>query len=277
MGLRRIAIVLTAIAMISALFAGTGGAVTFGEPDDWEHPFVGLVYFEITSGVFRCSGTLIAPTVVLTAGHCTEEFGEASTRSWVTFDEEVVIPDHVLQLPDDEFGDWLDGQDNFIKGTGVPHPLYDDYSAFPLVYDIGVVVLEEPVTHLGFGRLPDGNMLDGLRGQAKRDFHVVGYGLQGLVNPFFGADRARYKADVRLVETKSAFTAKGLASAKFTNNPGGGTGGSCFGDSGGPVFRSDDVIVAIVAFGFTPCIGVDYQYRVDIDDSLSFLAQFMNT
>lgn len=272
-----ISIVLTVLlAMIGLVPAG---AVTFGEPDEGEHPYVGLVYLETPDGIFRCSGALIDAHVVLTAGHCTETAGVVNSRTWVTFDEEVVIPDDVLELPDPEFGDWLDTNPAFIAGQAVPHPLYDDYSQFPLIYDIGVVVLEEAVTDLGYAGLPSGNVLDGLKGKAKRDFHVVGYGLQGFINPFFGAERARYKGDVRLIETNSNSTAAGLASAKFTNNPGNGNGpgGSCFGDSGGPVFTADDTVVAVVAWGITPCIGVDYQYRVDTADSLAFLHSVLDS
>jgi len=67
-------------------------------------------------------------------------------------------------------------------------------------------------------------------------------------------------------------------SAKFTNNPGGGngSGGTCFGDSGGPLFHGDsNVVGAVVSWGITPCIGVDYQFRVDTPTALDFLSQFL--
>jgi hypothetical protein len=233
-----------------AAAAGPAGAVTFGQPDDGEHPNVGLVYFELPDGVFRCSGTLIAPTVVLTAGHCTASEGQPNLRTWVTFDERVDIPDDVLELPDDEFGDWLTTQPNFITGTAVPHPRFDDFAQFPAIFDIGAVVLDEAVVEIAPARLPRANLLDGLRGQERSNFTVVGYGLQGVINPFFGAERARYKGDVRLIEVQSAFT--GLASAKFSNNPGRRSGGSCFGDSGGPVFHGSDTVAALVSWASRP-------------------------
>jgi secreted trypsin-like serine protease len=50
------------------------------------------------------------------------------------------------------------------------------------------------------------------------------------------------------------------------------TGGTCFGDSGGPVFYQDsNVIVAVVSWGQTPCIGVDYQFRTDIKTTQDFV------
>ena len=269
---RTVFVVLVVTGLLTAV-AGSAFGVTFGQPDGDDHPFVGLVYLETSDGVFRCSGTLVAPDVVLTAGHCTETAGVVNTRTWVTFDEEVVIPDEVLVLPDDEFGDWLDTQANFIKGQAVPHPQFDDFAQFPLIFDIGAVVLEEAQNGIGLAALPSSDVLGSLKGRDKTDFHVVGYGLQGFINPFFGSERARYRGDVRLIEVKSNWTGKGLASAKFTNNPGNGsgTGGSCFGDSGGPVFHGDDTVVAVVSFGNTPCIGVDFQYRVDTADSIAFI------
>ena len=48
-------------------------AVTDGELDGEGHPYVGLMVADDANGnpLFRCSGALIAPTVFLTAGHCT--------------------------------------------------------------------------------------------------------------------------------------------------------------------------------------------------------------
>lgn len=66
------------------------------------------------------------------------------------------------------------------------------------------------------------------------------------------------------------------SSAKFTNNPGGNGGGTCFGDSGGPVFYQDTPIIgAIVSFGNTPCIGVDYQFRIDTAIALDFIRPYL--
>jgi hypothetical protein len=258
------------------LIVTPASAITFGVPDAGEHPYVGLIYFETPSGIFRCSGTLMSPTVVLTAGHCTSEEGQVNSRTWVTFDEVVDIPDDILELPDDEFGDWLDTQSNFISGQAIPHPLYNDFAEFPATFDVGVVILSESVTMSTYGELPELNYLEQFtRGQGRKanTFEAVGYGRQGVIRPFVETIRARYKTDVRLIELNSNSNA-GM-SAKFTNNPGQG-GGTCFGDSGGPVFYNNtNVVVAVVSWGITPCIGVDYQFRVDTALALDFLDLYL--
>jgi len=273
---RRVAVSVVAIAaMLSGATAAT--AATFGEPDNGEHPFVGLIYFETPDGIFRCSGTLMSPDVVLTAGHCTESAGGVvNSRTWVSFTEQIVIPDDILALPDDEFAAYLDARGDFISGQAVPHPDYADFADFPRTFDVGLVLLDEPVAMATYGALPPRGLLETLSGRDKSGFTVVGYGLQGFINPFFGEERARYKGDVRLVELNS--TSNAGHSAKFTNNPGNGngSGGSCFGDSGGPVLRSDNVVVAVVSWGITPCIGVDYQFRIDTAIALDFVGPYLS-
>jgi hypothetical protein len=264
------------VAMVLVGAALPAWGVTFGEPDGEDHPNVGLLYFQVADGdVYRCSGTLIAPKVLLTAAHCTADGGVHTQASWVTFAPEVHIDDWALGLSGPEFADYLNSRDDFVTGEGVPHPGYDDFASWPDTFDIGVVLLDRSVPEVVPAGLPELGLLESLPADQRDGFTVVGYGLQGVLTPFYSGERTRYRGDVSLVQTHGTWNGDGH-SATFTNNPGkgNGSGGSCFGDSGGPVFRGDEV-VAVVSWGVSPCIGVDYQFRTDTVLAQDFLAEHL--
>lgn len=261
-------------AMLAIFLSLPASAITWGEPDGGQHPHVGtLLFVQNGDTYYSCTGTLISPWVMLTAGHCVESGGNPNDVTYVRFAENA-------REGRSEYGsvqDWLDAE--WIKADYVvPHPDFDDYAAFPDTFDVGLVILSEPVYVPVYGQLPEPGFLEHVlagKGQKRKDnwWTAVGYGLQGVINPFFGNDYARYRTTARLIELNSRFNGPG-SSAKFTNNPGGGTGGTCFGDSGGPVFYQDTPIIgAIVSFGYTPCIGVDYQFRMDTDTALDFIEE----
>lgn len=246
------------------------GAITFGQPDGDEHPHVGtLLFVQNGVGFFSCTGTLLSPTVMLTAGHCVEEAGNRNDLTYVRFDEDA-ISDIVNY---NSLQDWFDNEWILAQDV-IPHPEFDDYGAFPQTFDVGLVILSEPVNLPTYGTLPPLGFLQTVladNGNATNWWTAVGYGVQGVLSPFAMDDYARYNSITRLVEVNSTFNGPG-SSAKFSNNPGDGRGGSCFGDSGGPIFYQDTTIIgAVVSFGITPCIGVDYQYRIDTSVAQDFI------
>jgi hypothetical protein len=263
------------IAVIMLLAAaGQSGAITWGEPDGGEHPHVGtMIFVQNGMGYYSCSGTLISSRVMLTAGHCVEAAGNPNDVTYVRFDEDAV-GDYFQPTSAWLAAKWLEVE------AVMAHPMFDDFSGFPMTYDVGVVILKDPVypdDGMGgylYGELPEQGFLATLRGKAKKHFTAVGYGMQGNLRPTFQNDWERYKGKVKLIEIKSMLTAKGLASAKFSNNPGRG-GGTCFGDSGGPIFfRNGSKVVAVVSFGWMKnghCVGNEFQYRIDTDHTLAFL------
>jgi len=210
----------------------------------------------------RWTGALLSSTVFLMAGHCTE--GAASAR--VYFDPEVVRSDEAYP--------YVGG----VTGTPYTYEGYD-FSQLPNTGDIGVVVLNEPVILDEYAVLPEESFLDTLatkRGTQDVTFTVVGYGLQS-VKPERQADLVRYRGVVELVTLRSALI-DGY-NLHYTNNPGqgrGGPGGTCFGDSGGPVLYNDtNVVVAVNSFVLNSnCKGAGFGYRVDTQSSLDFINQF---
>ena len=256
--IRRLSAFLAAIFASLVLAMPTAG-VTGNYTEDFVHPYVGLVVFYDAAGnpTHRCSGTLISPTVFLTAGHCTE--GAASAQVWFT--PEVTA-----------------AQGYPYRGgvTGTPYTHPDFVWSIPNTSDVGIVVLDKRVRLSTYGALPTAGTLDALatqRGQQDVTFTVVGYGLQE-VKPTYMADRVRYQGTVQLVNLTSALTDGYNLHA--SSNPGTG-GGVCFGDSGGPVFLgTSNIIVGINSFVLnSSCKGAAFAYRVDIANSLDFIYGFL--
>lgn len=263
---------LGAVALAAALPAA---AVTFGQPDGKGHPHVGTLLYERADGYYSCTGTMLSPTVMLTAGHCVEEAGVANVRTWVTFAPDVNINSGCSTRKC--LNKWLDDPKNgWIRGTAIPHPQYADFAGWPNAptYDVGLVRLATAVSLRAYGELPSLGFLETIRSAAENHFTVVGYGQQGEIKPFYSNEWTRYVGTVKLTEIGSTRTGGGT-SAKFSNNPGTG-GGTCFGDSGGPIFYSDtNIVVAVVSWGWTPCIGNDFNFRTDIPETQDFVDDYL--
>ena len=260
----------TLIALVAVLAAAVialpASAITDGAPDGDAHPYVGLMVAQDSKGtpLWRCSGTLISPTLFLTAGHCTEA-PAAHVEIWFDADVESGIPANGYPLTGE------------ASGTPFTHPQYDP-NAFYL-HDLGVVVLDEPVIASTYGALPSLTQLDALKsGKAKQDtfFTAVGYGLQKAFPDAASwkdvALRVRMVSHPRLIQINTGYTGDG--SIILSNNA--NTGGTCFGDSGGPNFLGDSNVVAgVTSFGKNgTCAGQGGVYRVDRADDLDWLATF---
>jgi Trypsin len=254
-----------AAAALAALLVSVvpAGAVTDGALDGEGHPYVGLMVAQDAKGapLWRCSGTLLSAKVFLTAGHCTEA-PAAHVEIWFQSDVQSGIPGN---------GYPLKGQ---VGGTPYTHPDYDPNAFF--VRDLGVVVLDTPMAMSTYGKLPALNQLDALKPGAKTRFTSVGYGLQKAFPDAAAwkdqALRVRMVATPQLLQINTGFT--GDFSLLLSNNA--NTGGTCFGDSGGPTLvAGTNQIVAVTSFGISPnCTGTDDEYRIDQADDLAFLASF---
>ena len=142
-----------------------------------------------------------------------------------------------------------------------------------------MVVLDKPVRMRKYGALPTQDVLDTLatqRGTQDVTFTAVGYGLQESF-PDAAAwkennQRVRMLARPHLLQINTGFT--GDFSLLLSNNA--NTGGTCFGDSGGPNFIGDsNVVGAVTSYGVNGnCAGTGGVYRVDRADDLNWLATF---
>jgi secreted trypsin-like serine protease len=255
----------TVVALLGAA-AVPAGAITFGQPDGTLHPEVGALladYDDASPGPdVLCTGTLIAPTVFLTAGHCTDFLAsEGISDVWVTFapayDEDSAAPG------------------GLIHGSYVTHPDYG-YSGpggHSDPHDIAVVLLDSPVATTP-ARLPTAGLLNrtDLRSST---FTPVGYGTVREVKTtgphafFFDAVR-RYARQSFLSLQKSWLT--------LNMNPSTGSGGTCYGDSGGPHFLGgvdSNLLVSITISGDAVCRATDTTYRLDTASARAFLDDFV--
>jgi V8-like Glu-specific endopeptidase len=308
-------LVLVAGALVALALASPVSAITRGgTPDDGEHPMVGQLLFYVPDalpspyddpgGWFTCSGTLVSPTVVVTAGHCTFAIGldgESTTTEdnrttaedgngsggndvWISFDE---TDEHFEGFPPTFDADgnhnydsnaeryaarsaWLDSNPLWVRATSYPHPEYDDNAFF--LHDAGVIVLDEAQDGPYASIAPE-NYLQKYAGRRNEHrFEVVGYGLK-RAHPNKEIDQdTRWKAEPKLNTLVSNPKRTYIV---LSNNA--RTGGTCFGDSGGPTFdtTSSTLVVAVTSFGLSPnCTGIGGAYRLDQPDDLAFLAEF---
>jgi len=262
---RRFAGALAAAAAAALLFAMPLRAITDGELDGNRHPAVVLLLMEVDGQPkFRCSGTLLSPTVLLTAGHCAGEPGEFSGMRVFT---ESDVDNGNNNYP-------FAGPNSVEAVTWSAHPLFTEAQFF--LHDVGVVVLQSPGVKLkkgSYGVLPAENELEGLQPRASTIFTSVGYGVQAINPAMVTAARVRMFAQPHLIQIDTGLT--GDFSLLLSNNH--STGGTCFGDSGGPNFLgTSNVIAGVTSFGLNgTCGGTGGVFRLDKRDVLDFVKSFM--
>ena len=276
--------VLLSVIAILAVAVFPVGAITDGEPDGDGHPYVGLMAAYDANGLYlwRCSGTLLSETVFLTAGHCTEA---PAVTAQIWFDSGYPTQ---IQVDPSYVSDRVGGPGcTDLAVTGYPcrgdvggstftHPDYNPNAFF--IRDVGVVVLDTAFPMAEYGVLPSLDQLDALktrRGTQNLMFTAVGYGLQQINPVFVQAERTRMVATPHLIQINvPGFT--GDFSLLLSNNH--STGGTCFGDSGGPNFLNDSNIVAgVTSFGINGnCAGTGGVFRMDRSWALDWVSSFLN-
>jgi trypsin len=243
-----------ALLALLLLLPASAGAIVNGTFDSGAHPYVGTA---VAGDVF-CSGSLVTPTLFITAGHCSAAFAGSGETTFVTFDA------HARPTS------------TYVTGTPYTHPDFFDVPPqgmgvpASVGHDVGVVVLDDPVELARYAALPSRGELTAHRSAA---VSLVGYGADGWITgggrpfPTFSFDRMI--ASSRLIDLDPEF-------ARFSTSPGQGNGGIGPGDSGSPALRrGTDVVTAIGSHGPSPrASGNSYWYRLDTADARSFLERF---
>ena len=250
------------------LSIGPAGAITFGQPDGNRHPNVGALladYDPDSPGPdILCSGTLIAPKVLLTASHCTAFLeSEGISQVWVTF-----TPAY------DEDSTSLAG---LLSGTYVTNPLFGSGGASD-PHDIAVVLLAQAPAGITPAQLPTAGLLGQLKAAHELDdqtFTAVGYGT--VREDKAGGPHSLFFDGVRRFALQSALNVE-KAWLLLSMNPSTGSGGTCYGDSGGPHFLggvTSNLIVSITITGDAWCRASDKTYRLDTASARDFLDDFV--
>lgn len=251
---------LAAVLAAFVVFVMPASAITDGTLDGNGHPYVGLMVAQNASGkpLWRCSGTLLSSRLFLTAGHCTEA-PAAHVEIWFAADVDAGRPGNGYPNTGD------------VGGTPYTHPNYNP-NAFYL-RDLGVVVLDKALKMSTYGKLPKVDQLDALSPSSSTIFTAVGYGLQKVFPDAASwkdsQQRVRYTASPHLIQINTGFT--GDFSLLLSNNA--NTGGTCFGDSGGPNFvGTSTVIGGVTSYGINgECAGTGGVYRLDRSWNLNWL------
>jgi secreted trypsin-like serine protease len=276
--MRRLTALFAAFAVALLIGVAPAGAITDGQLDGNGHPAVVLLLMEIGGKpAFRCSATLLSPTVVLTAGHCTNDFPGPPYSGMRVFTESDVQSGIGIT------NNYPFAGPNSVEAVSfAAHPLYGTAPFF--VHDVGVVILQAPGVVLPqnqYGVLPAVNQLDSLktqRGLQDTTFTSVGYGLQASFPDAASwkdqAARVRMVAHPKLNQINTGFV--GDFSLLLSNNA--STGGTCFGDSGGPNFLGNsNVIAGVTSFGLNGnCAGTGGVFRMDRQNVLDFVNSYLH-
>lgn len=253
------------------------GAVTGGQLDGGAHPQVGLIYAPAPEGgAYICSGSLIAPDVVLTAGHCTSLFSALGMKEiFVSFDS-VVTGDSTFY----ESRKWF------------THPDYVDAN-WPFTVDVGVIILRDELD-LPLAYLPEPYTLNSVipdEGASDQQFVDVGYGQAGVETgggppqAYFPLERRQSSQTYHPGGNEALGVIHGLTDLMLMlkANPSSRHGSGCGGDSGGPIFLGDTAtVVAVHTGGYR--LGFDGQlcgrlsslnHRIDTPVVLEWLYGFL--
>ncbi len=271
---RRLArLVFVLAGFLPALLPSPATAIVGGQLDGDRHPGVGFMigYDENGESFYGCSGTLVRPTVFVTAAHCLGglTFLQPSAVT-VTFGSQIPIDSETVPMPSVE-----------ISGEPFPNPAFQDDDNLltfkQISEDYGVIVLDQPATAVFPGlttyALPSKGFLE--RKLNKKTFEVVGYGITANAKHFKDLDFDGFRR-YAIMKGKGA-SLRPPSVLELSGNPNGSQeeeGVTCSGDSGGGVFDGSTLVAVHSASNF--CVSKSYNARLDVQPAIDFLSQFLD-
>jgi hypothetical protein len=266
---KKLSVLWAAAIMVLAVLLASGAAlaITNGKPDENRHPNVGALVEPdgLGDGTYSyCTGTLISPTVFLTAAHCAPRttgdavtfathYDPASSDPASSTDYSICRGQEAcIDADQDGYLDNFDGR----------------FRADPNGYDIAVVVFDNPIPDITPARLPSDHRFD--RVAKNQKFTAVGYGEQGATSTVY--DTRTYAV--------STFKSVSEDYLRLSQNVNQDNGGTCYGDSGGPNFfgaavtgDETDVIAGITNTGDPWCKATNVTLRLDNEAARTFLSR----
>ena len=282
--LHAVLIGLVALLGVGLIAPAPAGAITGGTVDSSNaYKNVGIIAFYDATGRYRCSATLVSPTVLLTAAHCTEgTLGKTIVNFGWFIDD---APPSNLPRAEDDRGDGVSSvgygsmSGPWYSGNAYTHPQYSRFTDLDNWNDVGVVVLDKPFRGVKPAQLAPRNQLDRYA-QPKLNstlFTVVGYGTEvrsAEEGPQMPTPQS-YPIVRRYTDTVGQKLTQQILQVNGNENDPRGGGGSCFGDSGGPAFDPAGYLVTVTSYGYTSnCRYIDGLQRVDIPVVQEWLARF---